>query len=162
MEEEKANHFYDRARCCLVLAYAPASFIRVAEDIIIGDSALNGYLTNSAAGGGGVAGRDGQHAYLYLLLSEWDGVCHCEKCSAWQRRLLRADNGNDDGYRGYEPRIYKLGHQITYPRDEWDRLLIAHARWVKRGCVPDPSLQRESKFRKRADQSRNEGEQLDQ
>ena len=152
MEDPKANHFYDRARCCLVLVYALACFIRVAETAIIHDSALEGYLTNSKrAAATGVAGRDGQYAYLYLLLSEWDGVCHCEKCSAWQRRLSRADHGADDGeYQGYEPQgPCKLGHQIIHPRDEWDRRLVDFARWVKRAREKeDPSLQSSSKFRK--------------
>ena len=151
MEDPKARHFYDRARCCLVLAYAPARFIRVAEIVIIKDSALEGYVTNSSrAAGTGVAGRDDQYAYLYLLLSEWDGVCHCEKCSAWQRRLLRADNDyHDECQGGYESRIYKLGHQIKHPRDEWDRLLIAHAQWLKREREQeDPKKQSSSKFRK--------------
>ena len=96
-----------------------------------------------------MAGRDGQYAYLYLLLSEWDGVCHCEKCSAWQRRLLRADSDDDadDECRGYETQIYKLGpNRIEH--DEWDRLLNAHARWVKREREKDPSLQVSFKFRK--------------
>ena len=145
MDDPNANHFYDRARCCLVLAYAPACFIRVAEIAIINDSALEGYLTNSGkVAGTGVAGRDGQYAYLYLLLSEWDGVCHCEKCSAWQSRSLRADNDADDECRGYEPQIYKLGPN-RIERDVWDQLLNAHARWVEREREKDPLLQRGSK-----------------
>ena len=97
MEQEQASHFFLKARCCFVIAFGDASFVRAAECDILQDPTIQRRLTNYNSGGGGVAGRPNQQAYLYLTLTCWEGRCNCPRCVAWQSALEALTDEETEG-----------------------------------------------------------------